>query len=131
MRRAVAGARAIRSARPVAVGVGDYFHHVTVGVLEIDAATGVQVIDLARLGAPRIGVIPDGLSADAGERRVELGVADKEGAGFLTTPSLGQEIRETAEQQGLMRGEHVGPLVIDANGLLRCLNGFRLVPELI
>src|SRR6266481_2481173 len=62
----------------VAVGVGDYFHHVTVGVLEIDAATGVQMIDLAGLGAPRIGVIPDALSADAGERRVELDVADKE-----------------------------------------------------
>ena len=54
---------------PVAVGVGDYFHHVTVGVLEIDAATGVQMIDLAGLGAPRIGVIPDALSADAGQRR--------------------------------------------------------------
>jgi hypothetical protein len=37
------------------------------------------MIDLAGLGAPRIGVIPDALSADAGERRVELGVADKEG----------------------------------------------------
>src|SRR5271156_7213386 len=63
---------------PVAVGVGDYFHHVTVGVVEIDPATAVQMIDLAGLGAPRIGVIPDALSADAGERRVELGVADKE-----------------------------------------------------
>src|SRR5260370_22619999 len=46
----------------VAVGVGDYLHHVTVGVLEIDAATTGQVIDLARLGAPRSGIIPDGLS---------------------------------------------------------------------
>src|SRR6516162_10402479 len=63
---------------PVPVGVGDYFHHVTVGVLEIDAATAVQMIDLAGLGAPWIGVIPDALSADAGQRRVELGVADKE-----------------------------------------------------
>jgi hypothetical protein len=26
---------------PVAVGVGDYFHHVTVGVVEIDAAAAV------------------------------------------------------------------------------------------
>src|SRR5215471_15521993 len=63
---------------PIAVGVGDYFHHVTVGVLEIDAATAVQMIDLAGLGAPRIGVILDALRANAGERRVELGVADKE-----------------------------------------------------
>src|SRR6266700_5230368 len=51
----------------VAVGVGDYFHHVTVGVLEIDAATAVQMIDLAGLGAPRIGVIPDAMGVDAGE----------------------------------------------------------------
>ena len=61
---------------PVAVGVGDYFHHVTVGVLEIDDATDVQMIDLAGLGAPRIGVILDSLRADAGERRVELDIAD-------------------------------------------------------
>ena len=52
--------------RPVAVGVGDYLHHVTVGVVEIDAATAVQMIDLARLGTPRIGVITDAPSADAG-----------------------------------------------------------------
>src|SRR5271167_3922704 len=64
---------------PVAVGVGDYFHHVTVGVVEIDTATAVQMVDLAGLGAPRIGVIPDALTADAGERRVKFGVAEKEG----------------------------------------------------
>src|SRR5215471_1968768 len=63
---------------PVAVGVRDYFHHVTVGVIEIDAATAVQMIDLAGLGSARIRVIPDALSANTGERRVELGVADKE-----------------------------------------------------
>ena len=67
------GARAARRRRrgrsdllgPVAVGVGDYFHHVTVGVVEIDAATAVQMIDLAGLGAPRIGVMLDALRADA------------------------------------------------------------------
>src|SRR5215468_9398153 len=77
------GARSPRRGRSdllgsVAVGVGDYLHHVTVGVLEIDAATAMQMIDLAGLGTPRIGVITDAPSADAGERRVELGVADKE-----------------------------------------------------
>jgi hypothetical protein len=51
----------------------------TVGVVKIDAATAVQMVDLTGLGAPRIGVIADALGADAGERRVELGVADKEG----------------------------------------------------
>ena len=54
---------------PVAVAVGDYFHQVTIGVVEIDAATAVQMIDLAGPGAPRIGLVPDGLSADAGECR--------------------------------------------------------------
>jgi hypothetical protein len=52
---------------------------VTVGVVEIDAATAVQMIDLAGLGAPRVGVILDAMGADAGERRVKFGVADKEG----------------------------------------------------
>src|SRR6516162_7181973 len=47
-------------------------------VAEIDATTAVQMIDLARLGTPRIGVITDAPSADASERRVELAVADKE-----------------------------------------------------
>ena len=50
---------------PVTVRVGDYFHHVTVRVVEIDAAAAVQMIDLAGLGAPRIGVIPDALCANA------------------------------------------------------------------
>ena len=31
---------------PVAVGVGDYFHQMTVGVVEIDAATAVQMIPI-------------------------------------------------------------------------------------
>src|SRR5262249_44694314 len=64
---------------PVAVGLGDYLHNMTIGVLEIDAAAPVKMIDLAGLGAPRGGVIPDALSADPGGRCVELGVADKEG----------------------------------------------------
>src|SRR5262245_62852216 len=59
--------------------MGYYFHHVTVGVVEIDAAAAVQMIALAGLGAPRIGVIPDAPRADAGERPVKFGVADKEG----------------------------------------------------
>jgi len=58
----------------VAVGVGDYFHQVTVGVVKIDAATTVQMIDFAGPCAPRMGVVPDALSADSGERRVEFRV---------------------------------------------------------
>src|SRR5689334_4983610 len=41
---------------PVAVGASDYLHHMTVRVIEIDPATTVQMIDLAGLGASRIGV---------------------------------------------------------------------------
>jgi hypothetical protein len=41
----------------VAVGLGDYLHQVAVGVVEIDAATTVQIIDLGGLGAPWIGAI--------------------------------------------------------------------------
>ena len=78
MQHAVAGTRPLNLLGRVAVGVGNYLHQVTVGVIEIDAAATVQTIDLAGLGAPRIGVIPDVLSADAGQRRVELGVADKD-----------------------------------------------------
>src|SRR6266404_742244 len=50
----------------------------TTRIVEINAAAAVQVIDLAGFGAPRIGVIPGAQSADAGERRVELGIADEE-----------------------------------------------------
>src|SRR5215470_10647498 len=64
---------------PVAVGLSYDFHQVTVGVVEIDAPAAVQMIDLTPLGAPRIGVIPHTLSADARECRVELGVANEEG----------------------------------------------------
>src|SRR5580704_17810826 len=89
---------------PVAVGVGDYFHQVTVGVVEIDAATAVQKIDLAGLGAPRVGVVPDALSADAGERRVELGIADKEG--IMPWPKLFARIEiESHAVRGLDRDE--------------------------
>src|SRR5215472_10119965 len=68
--------RSDRSAllRPVAVRVGDDFHQVTARIFEIDAAAAVQVIDLARFGAPRVGVIAGAVSADTDERRVELGV---------------------------------------------------------
>src|SRR6201987_331460 len=81
---------------PVAVRLGDYFPHVTVGVLEIEAATAVQMIDLARLGAPRIGVIADALSADAGECRVELGIANKQRVMPRTKLFAGIEIERHA-----------------------------------
>jgi len=67
----------------VAVGVGDYFHQVTVGVVKIDAATTVQMIDFAGPCAPRMGVVPDALSADSGERRVEFRSAGENGQNRL------------------------------------------------
>jgi hypothetical protein len=76
---------------PVAVGPGNYLHQMTVRVIEIDSAATMQMIDLAGLGAPRIGVIADALSADTGERRVELGVADKEGV--MSRPELFTRIK--------------------------------------
>src|ERR1700692_938444 len=63
--------------RLIAVRVGDDFHQMTARIVEIDAAAAVQVIDLSGFGAPRIGVIPRAQRSDAGERRVELGVADE------------------------------------------------------
>jgi len=51
---------------PVAVGVGDYFHQVTVRVVEIDAATAVEMIDLAELTcrAPVDGEVEPGRRLD-------------------------------------------------------------------
>src|SRR5262249_30992909 len=63
--------------RPITVRMSDDFHQVAAGIVEINTAPAVQVIDLARLGAARIGVIPGALGADTGEGRIELGVADK------------------------------------------------------
>src|SRR5215472_7913841 len=64
--------------RPITVRMSDDFHQVAAGIVEINTAPAVQVIDLARLGAARIGVVPGALGADAGEGRIELGVADQE-----------------------------------------------------
>src|ERR1700733_7668558 len=58
--------------------MGDDFHQMTARIVEIDATAPVQMIDLAGFAAPRIGVIPGAQSAYAGERRVELGIADEE-----------------------------------------------------
>src|SRR5215472_157674 len=65
--------------RPITVRMSDDFHQVAAGIVEINTAPAVQVIDLARLGAARIGVVPGALGTDAGEGRIELGVADQEG----------------------------------------------------
>ncbi len=64
--------------RHVPIGVGDQLHQVAVGVVEIDAAAAVVVVDFAGLRAARIGVVADALVADAGEGGVEFGVADQE-----------------------------------------------------
>jgi hypothetical protein len=51
---------------------------VTIGVLEVQAAAAVAVIDDAALAPAGIGPVSQALVADAGERRVELLVADQE-----------------------------------------------------
>src|SRR6266481_5391501 len=50
----------------------------TVRVVEIDAAAAVEVVDFTRPLATEICVMRDASGADAGECRVELGVADQE-----------------------------------------------------
>jgi hypothetical protein len=52
-----------------AVGLGDQFEQVAVGVVEIDAAAAVEVIDLARPLAAEIRIMCDAGGADAGECR--------------------------------------------------------------
>lgn len=62
-----------------AVGLGDQFEQVAVGVVEIDAAAAIEVVDLARPLAAEVRVVRDAGGADARECGVELGFADQEG----------------------------------------------------
>ena len=55
-----------------AVGSGDELHQMTVGIVEIDAATIVKMIDLAAPGAVEVGVECDARTSDARERGVEF-----------------------------------------------------------
>ena len=64
--------------RQITVRVSDDFYQMAAGIVEINTAPTVQVIDLARLSAARIGVVPGALGTDASEGRIELGVADQE-----------------------------------------------------
>jgi hypothetical protein len=59
----------------------------------------VQTIDFTGLGAAGVGVIPDALCADTGERRVELGLADKEGA--MPRPELVACIKNRGSRRSL------------------------------
>jgi hypothetical protein len=61
-----------------AVGLGDQFEQVAVGVVEIDAAA-IEVVDLTRPLAAEVRVVRDAGGVDARECGVELGFADQEG----------------------------------------------------
>src|SRR6267143_6094103 len=75
---AIARSLGSSSLRDRAVGLGDQLEEVAVGVVEIDAAAAVEVIDLARPLAAEIRVMRDAGGADAGEGGVELRFADEE-----------------------------------------------------
>src|SRR3954447_21161050 len=66
------------SLRDWAVGLGDQLHQVAVGIVEIDAAAAVEMVDLARPLAAEIRIVGDARGADAGEGRVEFHLADQE-----------------------------------------------------
>jgi hypothetical protein len=73
-------ARRQRSRIPAAATVrpGNDLKEVTVGILEINAAPAIMMIDLARLRLPRVGPIGKLSFADPAEDLVELKFADQE-----------------------------------------------------
>src|SRR5215469_9241027 len=62
-----------------AVGAGDNFHQMAVGVVEIEAAAAVEVVDLAAPVAVEIGVECDAGLFDARQRRVEFLLSNEKG----------------------------------------------------
>src|SRR5579883_2232374 len=78
----------------LSVGGGDQLHEMAVGIVEVDAAAAVEVVDLAGLGVARAGVDGDALLAQPLHARVELGVAHQEG------PVLRPEIVAVGEVEG-------------------------------
>jgi hypothetical protein len=59
-----------------------------VGIVEIDAAAAIKMIDLARALAAEVRVMLDAVGADAGQRRVELALANQKGV-VLRAKALG------------------------------------------
>src|SRR4029077_11163390 len=66
--------------RRLTVRAGDQLEEVPAGVVEVDAAAAVEVIDLAAAFAPVVGVEGGARFLEARERRVELRLAHQEGA---------------------------------------------------
>src|SRR5207248_5782183 len=73
------GSPASRIPSAAAIWAGDDFKEMTVEILEVDAASAVVVIDLARLLARRIGPVGELAFADPAENLVEFSFADQEG----------------------------------------------------
>ena len=71
--------QALRIPSAAAVRAGDDFEEVTVGVLEVDTASAVVVIDLARLLPPGIGPAGKISIPNPAENLVEFGFADQKG----------------------------------------------------
>ena len=64
---------------PAAVGPREDLEAVAVGVVPVDAAAAVPVVDLAGLSMARVGPVGQAACADAAEDVVELGLAHQEG----------------------------------------------------
>jgi len=62
-----------------AVGAGDDFQEMAVVVLEIEAAAAIEMVDLAASVAVEVGVERDAGVFDAGQRAVELVLAQEKG----------------------------------------------------
>jgi hypothetical protein len=77
-----------------AVRTGDQFEEMAVRVVEIDAATPVEVVDLPGPFAAKIRVMRDARGADAGKCSVELGFADQKGV------VLGAKVRCVGKIEG-------------------------------
>src|SRR5262249_39153249 len=75
-----------------AVGARDDFQQVAARVLEVDAASAVVTVDLARLGLRRVSPVGVALLFDAGEDLVELGLAHEERV--VLRPDLGLLVHE-------------------------------------
>ena len=67
-----------RSGGAAAVGPCEHLEQVPVGILEVDAAAAVVMVDLARPPSSRIGPVREPALSDAAEDGVELVLADEE-----------------------------------------------------
>jgi hypothetical protein len=86
------------------IGPGDQLEQVPVGIVEIDAAAAIEMVDFARMLAAEIGVMLDAVGANTGEGGIEFLLADQEGI-VLRAEALGVRKIEGNAVFGLDRYE--------------------------